>query len=175
MSALSNDRNIPPPSTTAGSKIAVISYAGDQGAQYAGGGAAAGGPTATPVSPLPGITARGGRGVDASYAKGPGRQLPVLGEVHSAVNEARVASKPVMRDDAGQQGADMSADARRIPPPRWAIVGSSVTVHTPSLRRPLNGRVCELDGTAIAVETELGILRVRPCDCSPMQRPKGAV
>lgn len=35
VSLLRNNRNILPLSTTAGSKIAVIGYAGDQGAQYA--------------------------------------------------------------------------------------------------------------------------------------------
>ena len=63
----------------------------------------------------------------------------------------------------------------RIPPRQWAIVGSWVTVQLPSIRRPLHGRVCELDGAAIAVETELGILRVRACDCRPVQTPKGSV
>ena len=69
-------------------------------------------------------------------------------------------------------GHQQPDERRRIPPRQWAIVGSWVTVQLPSMRRPLHGRVCELDGATIAVETELGILRVRAADCHPMQRPK---
>ena len=47
----------------------------------------------------------------------------------------------------------------------WAIVGSWVMVHTPSIGRAVLGQVHEVDGTALAVQTDLGLLRVRKCDC----------
>ncbi len=56
--------------------IAVVGYAGDAGAQYAGGGSANVFPSGTPVSPLAAITQRASGHV--SYAKGPGGPLPVL-------------------------------------------------------------------------------------------------
>jgi hypothetical protein len=59
---------------------------------------------------------------------------------------------------------------RMIPPHRWAIVGSWVTVRFHHPRRVLSGRVCEIDGDALAVDTEIGLIRVRRADCRPGRR-----
>ena len=56
---------------------------------------------------------------------------------------------------------------RSILAQRWDVVGSWVTLHVPSLGRILTGRVAESDVEALAVETELGLIRVRRSDCRP--------
>src|SRR4051794_6411403 len=74
---LKNDNHTLPLPDAAGKKLAVIGYAGDAGATYAGVGSPNVSPTGTPISPLQGITARATQ-AQVSYTNGPGGPLPVL-------------------------------------------------------------------------------------------------
>jgi hypothetical protein len=62
-------------------------------------------------------------------------------------------------------GQSVRPAIRPIPPVRWAIVGSWVIVHAPSIGRAVLGQVREVDGNAFAVQTDVGLLRVRRRDC----------
>jgi beta-glucosidase len=78
---LKNDDHTLPLADAAGKKIAVIGYAGDAGATYAGVGSPNVLPTGTPISPLQGITARAAH-AQVTYTNGPGGPLPVLPADH---------------------------------------------------------------------------------------------
>jgi hypothetical protein len=64
-----------------------------------------------------------------------------------------------------------AARQRSVPPQRWAVIGSHITLQTPSIRKPLHGVVREIDGTTLTVQTDLGLIRARSQDCHPSRPP----